>query len=210
VSPAIGIDRVELVRHEDIGFPLGIGLDVPERVGQHADHRGRPRVDVNRSPEDVPIAAEPSLPEPMVHDDHARAVGLVLLCGEWAPEDERGSDRREEPRRDAHAAHPLGRARRIRDREEADPPVGAGPFERLRLPGEVQEVSGREVVGLTGLAVEPDDLHQPLRRRVRQRAQQHCLHDAEHRGVGAERQGEGDEGRGAESRAPDEPVQGQA
>ena len=69
--------------------------------------------------------------------------------------------------------------------------------------------AGERFAGFVRFAIEPDNLHEPIGCRVRQRPQQHRVHDAEHRRIRAEPQGQGDQGGGGEAGAPDETPQGE-
>ena len=156
----------------------------------HASDRGR-------------IGTEPPAPEAVAEDDGLPAVGRVLGGGEVAADCRLHAEHPEEVRRDPHAADPFGFA--VRDQRRDPRPDERHVLERVAALAPVEERRVADVAGRSGRAALADR-DEPIGIRVRQRAEQHGVEDAEDRGVraDAERQRHERDGREA-GRTPKQP-----
>ena len=139
----------------------------------------------------------------------ARRVGPILLRQERPAQGRLDPERREIGLRDPHHPDAFGVAFGAADGGRADEPVRAHRGERAGVAGEVEEVGRREVAKLAVVVVEAAHLDQLLGRRVGQWRQQHRAHHAEHRGVGADAEGERADGDRGEAGAGEEAAEGE-
>ena len=131
VTAAIGLRRIEPKRREHIGRPLGIDLEMAERRRQHADHRGRHRVDRDRLTDDRGIGAVAAAPEAVADQrdasrrrgDRPRRGTARPIAGWTCSVGKNPSVTCTPPTR---SASPLSAG----DRRQPDPAVGAHPRER--------------------------------------------------------------------------------
>ena len=171
-------------------------LDVAHGEGElrahHAHHGEGFAVQGDRTPDQGRVAAESPLPEP-VRQHHDLLVPRDVVRGAERPAERRGdAERVEEVGGDAQAGQPLRRALALAPQDAA--PVGeAGDrFEAAALVAVVAELREREGEALArGVArVDPGE---PLGRGERERLQQHGVHDAEQRRIGADPERQRDE-----------------
>ena len=148
---------------------------------------GRPRIE--RSP--------PSpLPERVAEDDHPLAAESVIAPSESAAQNGARAERLEEGAGD-ESPRPLHRLRarvevvRLESR-------AAHVLKRAGRALEIRELRGREVLA---------ERQEAARIGIGERAQQHAVHDAEDRGVGADSQSERRHGDRSESGVPRQPAQ---
>ena len=165
-----------------------------ERRGQHSDDLPGHAVHHQRPPERIGAA---ELPLPVAVGDHGgrKAAGTVVFRRESPSEDRLAAQQGQDLVRDLQALDRL-RLSRAADRHRRLVPVPIPhAVERLVVIG-VGEVDG-------GRGVEPADpqvgrlvhhFDQAFLLRVRQRPQQHAVHDAEHGGGGADAEGEREDG----------------
>src|SRR4029450_269710 len=79
------VDRVELEGRPDLGLVVAPGREGVARR-HDADHGVRLRVDLDRLPDDLPLAPESPPPEAVRDHGDAGAARAVLLWGEAAAE----------------------------------------------------------------------------------------------------------------------------
>jgi hypothetical protein len=176
------------------------GLPAPVNGLRHdADHGEGLAAQHEVAADHVRVAAEPALPVALGQDRHRLRPRLVVFGGEGAAEDGRLAQRREQAGRDLAAAEALRlRALRVEDEARAvEPDQG---LERSALVADVLEVRDGEA-HLRDLFGPFGEEHEPVRLLVGKRAQQHRVDHAEDRGVGADAQGQGQDGHGGESGA---------
>jgi hypothetical protein len=178
-------------------------LRKPERWRHDADDAKRAIVEEHRSPEDRRIGAEALLPEAVAEHGDVAAFRHVVI----------GPDRAADQRRDAHdVEEPAGDARGVQLRRvaaagqvhgAAGVGVGRHRGERRRPLGPDRELVRADRVAIdAGLGTPLPDGDEPVGVRVRQRAQQHRVGDAEHRRCRADSEGhEGDDGERERGRA---------
>ena len=136
------------------------------------------------------IAAEIASPELFAEHDDVRRARLVFALREESSDERLDSQQVEPVRAHANALHSLGVGvvaneirRRAFDHGEAD--------ELRRARSIVDEVHRRARVAVSLLRVH--DAHEAIGLRKRQRLEQHAVHDAEDRGVGADAERERDD-----------------
>ncbi len=210
VSAAVGVGWIECERDEDVGGPVGILFEVPVAGRQHADHGKGLGVDADLAADHRGGAGETSIPVAVADERHLRGAGPVLVVTEEPPQLRLQAERREEALRHPHHADPLGVALGPADRGRADEPVGAHLTQRAGVAGEVEKVGRGEIVDLVQVGLEADHADQLVGRRVGQRRQQHRTHHAEHRGVGADAQGQRADGDQREAGAGEQTADGEA
>jgi hypothetical protein len=173
-----------------------------EAGGHHADDGVGAPVGDHRAPEHRRVAGESALPERVAQHHHGVAAGLVLVAAERAAEERADGESLEEAVGHELADHQL---RVVAGQREAGAHVRAHRQEgaRPRLP--VEEVQRRRPCAADVAAVVMLVEHQQaVRIGVRQRAQEHGVDDAEHPGVGADPQRQGDHGGRGQAGAPAE------
>ncbi len=158
-----------------------------ERRGQDADDLGATPVESDESSDYRRIRTEAPLPEAVTDDSGRRSpcrTGRHVLRSEAAPQDGSDAERVEEARRHLQSIDALDGISVHRQVEEALG-VGLEALEGLALPLPVDEVRRRDIAAIE---TEPlhavPDAHQPGGLVIRQRAQEHSIHDAENRRVG--------------------------
>ena len=151
---------------------------------QHADHDVRAAADRDRAAEHVPIAAKHALPETVAQHQHAAAPGLVLVGQEAAAQRDRHAEQVEQPAADGGALN----LARFAGADHGEQARGVG-FHLLEHPGvfpHAHEVGGRDPVVPGAVRIQHPDLVQAAGIPERQRLQQHAVHHAEDRAVGAD------------------------
>ena len=171
-----------------------------------ADDRARDAVENNRLAHDVRIAGKALLPEAVAEDGDRRAAGLVLVLGDPAADDRRQLEHAKQARRHARCTDalrvPLARQDAAAGRRAADgvedgvliAPVDVlGKRRRARGTERLRVVDRDERVGIGEW----------------QRFDQHRVHDAEHRRVGADAERQRDHGQRREPRIAREQPKGE-
>src|SRR5690242_1342867 len=173
--------------------------------GRHHPHDGEAAaVERDRLPQNIGIAAEARDPEPVAQEGERRA-----LVGGGEPTTDLGTGREH--------GQQVGRDRRgldlarVSGTGEVVALRGRGPDTRevVRQRAQVVQVRKRDA---EPHALEPrgHNLHEPVRFRVRQRPEQHAVNGAEDGRVGADAEGEGEDGDGREGGALGERTDGVA
>ena len=192
------VGRVCRERQVDVGAIAGGVVERQSKLGRHdADDGRRIARDLDLFADDGRIAAESPLPELVTDQRDSRTADAVFVRGEVAALRWADAEDREDVGMHVRAADALGRIavdRRRRLRIERD--VGERGDSRfppfplvIREPGLVEALPcaphGDDALGLP----------------VRQRREQDLLHDAEHRGGGADAECERERRGSGESRA---------
>ena len=157
---------------------------------QDADHRAGLAIDANLGPDNVAVAVEPLLPQPVPEDDHLIVAGTPLVGGEVPAEKERQADHRVEARRHADGIDLFGAL----GGGDVDGAPGPGDeiLERRRLLLPVDIVAGRRDVAE---ALHPRPDHDELVRiGIGHRREQRAVDDAEDGRIGADSEREGQDG----------------
>ncbi len=193
-----GLGQVQATRTPHLGLRVQHAGSAP---GRDTDHLVRLAGQHDGSPEDATVAAETGPPQLVAEDDHARRARHIVRLAEIPSELRGDAERREVPPRHLLAAH---RLRLLAVERQRGAPAGHCSEGRedvaLLLP--VAHVARRgPLVGRTAARgqVLPDH-HQLLRRLIRQRPQEHAVHQAEDGCGGADAHGKGENHGGAESR----------
>ena len=179
----LGIGHLD--RREDVGRDVR----QPELRREHPDDRVGDAAECDRSAEDLAIAGELALPEPVRDRRHALASRHVVGLRKRAPEGGAGPERFEEVARDERGFE-LERLT-IACQIEGHRRSAAHGGERAGRGAQVRELGGRQV---------PFQREQAGRLRVRKWREQDPLNHAENRRVGADPQSEGRYGRQREAR----------
>ncbi len=155
---------------------------------QHAHHGARHAVDADGAAHRGGIRGQPALPESVGQQDGAGSAGTVLFAGEVAAQHGMDAQDVDEVRLDASAREPLG-AFGIEVAIGGHGPGGhAVKGGALRSPLVVIGAE-HELAGVEG-GVEADG-NQAVPTRVRKGTEQDSINDAEHRGAGADSDGDG-------------------
>ncbi len=202
-TPLLGIDL-----HGERHPGLGVAVREVEALGGDADHGVRLAVEGQPPADDPGVGAEAALPEAVGEHHDVPGTRPVLLRAEAPPEGRRPAQDPEEPGRDLRALDPLGL-----DAGRGQAQVGAGEGghagERTALRPPVREVGRRGGEAReAGRGVAVDQQRQAVGVRIGQRPQQDAVDDAEDRRVGADPQGQGDEGGGGQRRGAGEAPEG--
>jgi hypothetical protein len=199
-----GLRSVVANQRPHFGTPVKTFRD--ERLERRRHHAGdRERLIVHRDdPADCRrIGIESPPPQTVAQDHHPPAVRRVFVRSEVAAQDGAYAERPKEIRRHTHAANPLRLA--VGDERGRPRSDERDLFEAVAAiaPVEIGRVSD---VACGSIRTAIADQGEPLRRRVRERPQQHGIHDAEDRGVGADAKRERDERDPRERRSlPEQP-----
>ena len=196
--------REQRVRLPHVGGEAGLG----HRVRQHADDPRRLAVDQHRRPEDGVRPAEAGAPESMAQEREPLAF-LGVAIGEETAAIGDHAEQAEQVRRDAGPADLLelaGVRERHRHGVEDRHVREAAALPAPRLDGAEGGSAFAEV-----LIGNFDPHHrQAIGRWERQRPQQHGVQHSEHRGAGADGEGQRQDRAGGEARAAAEAAQGVA
>jgi hypothetical protein len=206
-APVVRVRRVELEREPEV-HRLAAQIERElEPLGHHPEHGHAAVVELDGSADHPRVAAEPPPPEPVAEHCHARPAGAVLFGPEDAPacraDAENGKDvGGHEARPDALGCVAAGE-------------IAAAGGERAHA---LERAAQRPVVGdlrlrqprrRPPLPVVPDH-HHPLRLRVRERAEEDAVDDAEDRRVRPDAQRQRQHRHGREAGAPTEGAPGVA
>ena len=173
---------------------LAVRVREVEPLGEHPDHGAGVAAEVDGGADDVGVRSEPVDPGAVAEQHHPVGPRPALLVGEEAAEVGGRPQQREERRRHPRPAQGDGAvgARPV----DRGGPVGGELLERSRVVLE----QGHRTVREKRARPSPErlaDAHDRLGVRPGQRPQQDAVDDAEHRGVGADAEGEGrDRGEG--------------
>jgi len=199
------VPRAPRVAAETAGEPeldisLQGGAGMAKAGGHHADHHEGVVVQEEFPPDHVAIRIELALPVPMTEYDGLGNAGPGIGGLERAAEF--GAHAQQLEVVDIHGKG-FGTHRPVRAGEVAvhGPDEGDG----LEHPCAIAEIfvfrNGHTHVGDVQSAEIGSQAHQPVRLRKRQWAKQHCVQNAEDRGIRADAQGEGDHAHEGEARA---------
>ncbi len=174
------------------GFPRGV-----KGARHDPDHVETLAAQGERLAHDVRVAPEPSVPEAFAEKNHAGSSGFVFLGCERAAEDRRLLERVEHSRRHLADIDPLGLGPRSGENETraVRPEYGV---EDLVLVAQVLEVRHREA-HLRHLLRPFGQEHQPVGLAIGEGPEQNRVHHTEHRGVGADAEGQGQHRDGGEA-----------
>ena len=163
----------DLRRQPQVGAPAG------ERRCHHADDRILPAANRQRAPDRGGIAVESPRPEPIADHGGGRAVRRFFEVAERAARDRRRAEDREESRRDAPAVETLGLvAARV---GHAVAITGREGHEAAIEPLPVLEASrGHEARPLAGNGTRFIHRDELIRVRIRQRLDEHRIHQRKH------------------------------
>ena len=167
---------------------VGIEASGRKAHGQDADDLFRTTVDHERRPDGVLRAAEHGLPEAMTDQDQRLPLGR-FLARETASQQRLHSEEWKEVGRDAGAGDAV---RALRSRQRHRHGIEGGDVrEALALSPPLFDVlKRRSALANVPCRVLNPQHRQLFRRLIRNGLEQNGLHDAEHRGVGANRQRE--------------------
>ena len=194
--PLIRAVRIRLERKKQVGGRVG-----PIALGQHAYDDVRIAVDRNGASGDLRIAAEPGCPRVVRENDDVRAAGPILVGAEATTDQRLHGEDAEVIHADVDALDLLGPVAAAEIHAGAGEVVGGDPVERLgTAPG--HELGNRRCAGCA-VRILTADLNEPIRVRVRQRAQQHTVDDREDRGIRPNAQRQRHNHDQAEPRVPD-------
>ena len=156
-------------------------------------------VERDRAPDDPAVGAEPAPPQRFAEDDHPRAAPLLIVRLQVSPDQRRDAEHAKERRRDGAAAQQLGIS--LAGERGGRAVEGADRFEALRAlrPGQIVE---RRDPHRAGVGMVLEQLDEPVWLRVRQRAQQDGVGDAEDRGARADAERERQDRGGGDHRRP--------
>ena len=175
--------RREPGRDPELRVPVGKA----ERQRHHTDDHRCTVVDQNRASNHLPVAAEHPLPRAVAEDDDRSCAGLVVPCGQRAPEQGAGLQHLEDA---AHAADARQPHRLALPREAHVRPAVRGHDAEGRAPtAPVVEVAGRHcAAGVLAIQCLVPERVEPLGLVVRQGSEEHAVDDAEDSGVRADAQ----------------------
>ncbi len=187
---------------------VGVRIEKSETVRHDTNHRTRLRVDGDRPAEHVAIPAESPLPISVREEHGLLRARCIVLAREPPPKRGRHTDGVEHTLRHEQASHLL-RLGKPRHGDAASRPDSDVLKDTSFVP--IGEVHRRRDVDFAVLESHsrrrmphPDQF---LRLRIRQRFDQDAIDDAEDRGVGADADGQGQQGGRREHRGPREPSQ---
>ena len=163
-----------------------------EGAGHHADHGEALAAQRERLAQDLRITPEAPLPEALAQERDAFCARLVLLRAEGPSEEGLLAQGGEQARGDLAPVDPL-RVRALRGEDEVGPVVADQRLEDAVLVPHVLQVGDGEAHARDLLRPLGQE-HQPLGLRVGQRPQQDRVDHAEDGGVGADAQGQGEDG----------------
>ena len=160
----------------------------------------------NRFPDDRRIASEPVCPNSV--GQHQAGRWLFAVREQCAEQRLQTQHRHQVGRNPVDA----GRFGFSVEGEDSIPLLKSrDALERSALPLPVEHVQSRTArVRQAEVRVEGSDAHEPVRIAIRQRAEQHGVHDAEDRGVRPDAQGEREHGHGGETGAFEELAKSEA
>ena len=190
-------ERARRGRHVDVD-----AVGIVRHVRHHADDGVRPVVHLEHLADDVRVAAEPGGPVVVAEHEHRLGALVVVGIGEGAADERPDAEHVEEVVRDHAGGHPVGLAAPQQIEVhlvELHQAVQAG-----ELLAVVVELLDRDAeVLLVGQRRGVADDHQPLAVGVRQRREEHAVHHAEDRRVGADAEAQREHGdRGVAGRLP--------
>ena len=163
----------------------------PHPFRHHADDRRRVVVDAHRPADHAGILAVAIDPHGVTDQRHGLGAGFVVVRNEVATDHRPHAERAERVGRHERAVETLGRLALVADiRHRAA--VGAERIERPGVLAPVAVIEVRHATFLVTHAIERVNRHRPIGIRDRQSANQHRVHEGEHRGVDADPKGERD------------------
>ncbi len=190
----IQADRLAVVTQPD--FLVGKG----EARRRHADDVVMNAIDDDRPADHSGVAPEPVAPEAVREDHHGRRPLLRVRGHEESASSGRDAQQGEQPRRDArtpHALRPFRRADRVVPTAERGDAVDRVRGSRPRPVGRSAQLGPGDRLARAGMLFpQPDE---PIGLRIRQRAEQHAVGDAEDRRGPADGKRDGDHGGGGKA-----------
>jgi hypothetical protein len=182
---------------------VGVPVRESEARRQYADDRPRP-CGANGLPQDARVAAETGLPVGIADHRRAGSASLHFLRCE-APARDR-LDPEDAKELGAHLRDPRILSRIAPYHRKLPRVVIGHRLERRALPLPILEIRNRHLLPKRGRALLQDrviaERHNPVGVAIRQRLQQHGIHDAEHGRVGADPERHDENGKRRETGTP--------
>ena len=213
VHPTVVVPRVvrALLRREGQRRPHpNVGIDKKEAPRHDADNREGAGAEAYHPTHDAGVASVGLLPQTVAQDDLLVLAWLTLGLGEDPSEEGRNPQQAKERRRRGDADDALGRS------VEIECAAALEVEQRLFFEGgharQAIVVVGHAAVGRLGgsrMRILISHHEDGVRVGDRERLQQHGIHDAEHRGVCAYADREGEDGRGGKAPVLPEQPSGQ-
>ena len=185
---------IESLRKDDVG----LSVQELKTVRHDANHRIRFRIDRQRSAESRAVTSESALPVSRHQDDGVGTAGRVVRLRKPAAKGRRDIQRLQRAVRDPNTPHLLRLSHSCDRHAPALPDTHLAERLTVFTVGEVHRRRDVQLWQVDDPRRRVPDADEFIGIGIGQRLDQHAIHDAEHGGIGANANGEGDERDGRE------------